>query len=83
MKSPGVREAGVGDLFAKSVWRAAEHRGGLGQVILKKPCLGQRRTDAQLVVAAERAAPEHPLKQGRDLIPAAALEGSGNTGEGR
>ena len=83
VKSPGVRKTRIGYLFTKSVWRPAECRGGLSEIILKKPCLGQRRADAQLVVAAERAAPEHPLKQGRDLIPAAALEGSGNAGEGR
>ena len=82
VQPPGIGETCVGNLFAQRVRRTAEHRGCLRQIILKKPRFGQRGPDAQLVVATQRAGPQHPLKQGRHLISAAAFEGRGDARQG-
>ena len=59
VKPPECGETCVGDLFAQGVRRTAERRGCLSQIVLKQPGLGQRGSDAQLVLAAERAGPQH------------------------
>src|SRR5207237_10038116 len=49
----------IAERFAKRIRRAAERRGGLRQVVLEQPCLGERRADGNLVPARECARTEY------------------------
>ena len=54
VQPPQRREAARRNGFAKRVGRPAERGGGLIEIVLKKPGLGEHRPQGQLVVASQR-----------------------------
>ena len=59
MQPPQRREERIADRFAERVGRAAERRRGLGEVVLKEPCFGERRTQGDFVLARQGARTQH------------------------
>lgn len=74
VQAPERRQLTVGNVLAESIRRSAEHGGGLPQLVLQQPRLGERAAHGELILAIETATAQQRGQQVDRLTAAAAFE---------